>query len=420
MPQTSGLLFGPNPSMKNKDINRIKGVKHSITDAEYTRKHPFDEHMLLLLSKSEDIISFFRIINEYGDKVIDREAKKYEQGYSEDCKKYIEERKKLGILMKRLEDAGIELASKPGSRSSYEAEKADRSDVGLGDPSSTRVGRSKFEFRTVIYKSTFNGLAISKEMIDTDAQELRDQTRRWEAVHPDIDETIAQNHSQLNRARWRLFIPRLLGNQEASDEIERFKDEEESLQETKRDGKELKERLEKFDSFSQEEKALIKEYLGVVDSLVITGNALADKAKAFDELGRLRYSKQTMLDYSYIWQAAVSDAKADGRITDEDLSRVHQFFTREINLSHKVDYQGGMSYYSKDVPEGININSFRWFMVKSVFEELKQQKQNELDTQGLIRKTEELIGAENFLIRGPLKKGDIVRKIEGDDLDEEK
>ena len=72
MPQTSGLLFGPNPSMKNKDINRIKGVKHSITDAEYTRKHPFDEHMLLLLSKSEDIISFFRIINEYGDKVISR------------------------------------------------------------------------------------------------------------------------------------------------------------------------------------------------------------------------------------------------------------------------------------------------------------------------------------------------------------
>ena len=79
-----------------------------------------------------------------------------------------------------------------------------------------------------------------------------------------------------------------------------------------------------------------------------------------------------------------------------------------------------MSYYSKDVPEGININSFRWFMVKSVFEELKMQKQNELDTQGLIRKTEELIGAENFLIRGPLKKGDIVRKIEGDDLNEEK
>lgn len=112
--------------------------------------------------------------------------------------------------------------------------------------------------------------------------------------------------------------------------------------------------------------------------------------------------------------------KKDGRISDEDLSQVHQFFTREIDLTHRVDYQGGMSYYSKDVPEGININSFRWFMVKSVFEELKKQRQNEMDTQGLIRKTEELIGAENFLIRGPLKKGDIVRKIEGDDLNEEK
>lgn len=420
MSKNTGLLFSPNPSTSKKTSSNIKGVNRSLADSDYTRKHTYDEHMLLLLSQREDIIDIFRVINEYGTKIINGELKETEHSYSEDCKRYVENRKKLGILMKKLEDAGIELASKPGSRSSYEADRIDKYDLDIPETASTKVGRSKYEYRTVIYKTTFNGLAITKDMIDTDGADLRSQSRRWDAINGDVDSRIENNRRQLNSAKWRLFIPRLLGSHDASDEIERYENEEESLNETKKEGREIKDKLDKFDSFSPTQKELIGEYLTLVDSLVVTGNDLSNRAKKYDELSMLKLSKQTMLNYSYIWQRAIAEAKQDGRITDEDLKACHDFFAKEINLSHKSTYQGGMSFYSSNIPEGVNANSFRWFMVKSVFEELKTQKQNELDTQGLIRKTEELIGAENFLIKGPVKKGDIVRKIEGIDFDEEK
>ena len=396
----------------------ISGVHpHSSSGIDLSRRFPFDEHMLYKLTLNPEILHFFETIKEYGDKVIEEKLLEIEKKYNALCKEYIKANKQTEKLKRAVEHTGVSLSTKGGSKIVTEPERYDEDDIS-DNSYIISVGRV-YRCKNVFYPTVFNELPLSGAIVHEDGRPIVEAYEKWQKSNTFLDEKISTNSKKLRREKLILALPILIGRKRRVEEKEETEYERDDLDRTKREGEELKRYYSIWNSLTPEQKQAIGDYLDNIESLYSIGRSIEDEARKYDKMTKIEYSKTIAIESSGIWQEAINRAKADGRITDDDIEEARLFFTKELNKDQSTYYHGGIDFHSKNAPTTINASSFRWFMVKAVFGELKRQKDKEIATQELIRETESLIGRE-VLFSDPVKRHDMAKMIEGEDYDEEK
>lgn len=238
-----------------------------------------NESLYDFIANDNKLYEFFLEFNNYGNKIDEIDVQNSLKNFVEIGDKYIKEENECKELIKKLESLDIKLATENKVQVYRVVSKANS--TGFGN-------NGKYDFKFVTFPNLFNGIEISKEMLNGSNVSYIEEYLEWEKQNlenkiKDLSKEIEVKEKKFNRS--------IFNKKKFSNELKTLRANLEFLNKEMAKGEILKKKKEIFESFTTKQKEIIYKYLFSIDKCKKLSNEIKNSIYEYNEI-EMKYNSK--------------------------------------------------------------------------------------------------------------------------------
>lgn len=265
-----------------------------------------------LLENDPEATKLFLLLKDCKKQIDEEDNQKSLEAVQEVCKEYDEQDQILQTEIKNLEEIGITLDNTllvEKFRRSVKVEEG----RGFG-------GYGTYSYNPGIYQMGFNGMPLTREMIETNTNQFQIDLDKFNKENPNLDEQLTEISTKITKQKKNLKYSPFNKSKKQSLLTEMLNVEKKLLLEIEKRTT-LEKQSKAFSSLSEKQKKAILAYMDQVANCIVIGEKISNTINASIAINKNFYGNKTNEDRN-VHQRMLQKATEQGDLTIEEIESI--------------------------------------------------------------------------------------------------